>query len=351
MNTLRACLVYFSLLVLVLGAAAQIQNGQFSGTITDPSGADISVAKVTVTNMGTNLAITTTSNDTGLYTVKELPVGNYRITAEMKGFKTSTDTNVVLNAGTIARVDFKMELGQTREVVEVTGESAIVNTEDSKLASTVNSSQIASLPLNGRNVFDLIQLAPGAANVNHVMSEFGHNTVVNGVREDFNGFMLNGVANKDLSGGEINVPIVDTVQEFQMVTLNMSAQYGNSAGSVTNVVSKGGTNQLHGGAFEFIRNSALDANNFLLSGRVKNPPLRFNQFGGSLGGPIFKDKLFFFAAYQGDRFITRAPPSTTIAESPEWRSAVALANPNSVAALLYSKFKPSVDIGPSTTFP
>jgi hypothetical protein len=352
MNTLRACLVYFSLLVLVLGAAAQIQNGQFSGTITDPSGAAISGAKVTVTNMGTNLAITTTSNDTGLYTVKELPVGNYRITAEMKGFKTSTDTNVALNAGTIARVDFKMELGQTREVVEVTGESAIVNTEDSKLASTVNSSQIASLPLNGRNVFDLIQLAPGAANVNHVMSENGHNTVVNGVREDFNGFMLNGVANKDLSGGEVNTPIVDTVQEFQMITLNMSAQYGNSAGAITNLVSKSGTNGFHGSAFEFIRNDALDANDFFLNQQnVKRPPLRFNQFGGTFGGPIIKNKLFFFAAYQGERFLTTAPPAVNTVESPQWRAAVEAANPDSVSSLLYKNFAPSVNGTPNTDLP
>src|SRR5258708_32341068 len=290
MNKLRFCLVYFSLLVLVLGAAAQVRTGQSTGTVTDPSCAAIANAKVTVTNIGTNLSVTTTSNETGLYTVKELPVGTYRITTEARGFKTSTNTNVGLNAGTIARVDFKMELGQTREVVEVTGESAIVNTEDSKLASTVNSGQIASLPLNGRNVFDLIQLAPGAANVNHVMSENGHNTVVNGVREDFNGFMLNGVANKDLSGGEVNTPIVDTVQEFQMITLNMSAQYGNSAGAITNLVSKSGTNGFHGSAFEFIRNDALDANDFFLNQQnVKRPPLRFNQFGGTFGDPIIKN--------------------------------------------------------------
>src|SRR5216683_1662081 len=328
MNKLRFCLVYFSLLVLVLGAAAQVQNGQFTGTVTDPSGAAIANAKVTVTNIGTNLSVTTTSNETGLYTVKELPVGTYRITTEARGFKTSTNTNVGLNAGTIARVDFKMELGQTREVVEVTGEAANVNTEDSKLASTVNSTQIANLPLNG------------------------HNTVVNGVREDFNGFMLNGVANKDLSGGEVNTPIVDTVQEFQMVTLNMSAQYGNSAGAITNLVSKSGTNGFHGSAFEFLRNDALDANDFFLNQQnVKRQPLHFNQFGGTFGGPIIKDKLFFFAAYQGERFLTSAPPQVNTVESPQWRAAVAAANPNSVAALLYQKFVPSVIGSPNAAIP
>src|SRR5206468_6619739 len=134
---------------------------------------------VTVTNMGTNLSVTATTNETGSYAIRELPVGTYRITTEAKGFKTSTDTNVALNAGTIARVDFKMELGQAREVVEVTGEAAVVNTEDSKLSSTVTSTQIENSPLNGRNVYDLIQLAPGAVNVSGVDFENGHSTVVN----------------------------------------------------------------------------------------------------------------------------------------------------------------------------
>ncbi len=257
MNKLRFCLVYFSLLVLVLGAAAQVQNGQFTGTVADPSGAAIANANVTVTNMGTNLSVTTTSNETGSYTVKELPVGTYRMTAEAKGFKTSVNANVALNAGTISRVDFKMELGQAREVVEVSGEAAAVNTEDSKLASTVTSTQIANLPLNGRNVYDLMQMAPGAVNVSGTDFENGHGTVVNGLREDFNGFLINGVSNKGLSGGVINTPIQDTVQEFQQLQLNMSAQYGNSAGAINNLVTKSGTNSYHGSVWEYFRNDAL----------------------------------------------------------------------------------------------
>ena len=123
MKRLQFCLVSLSLLMLVLGAAAQVQNGQFAGTVTDPSGAAIAGARVTVTNPATNLSVTTTTNETGLYTLKELPIGIYRITAEAKGFKTTSNTSVTLNAGTIARVDFKMELGQTREVIEVTRRS------------------------------------------------------------------------------------------------------------------------------------------------------------------------------------------------------------------------------------
>ena len=208
------------------------------------------------------MSVTTKTGQTGLYKFNELPAGTYQITAEAQGFKTITNKGLVLNAGTIQRADFSMQLGQTREVIEVTGEAAAVNTEDSKLANTVAISQVANLPLNGRNVYDLIQLAPGAVNVRGVVSETGANTVVNGLRENFNGFLINGSSNKGLSGGAVNQPIEDTVQEFQELTLNMSAQYGNSAGSVTNLITKSGTNQYHGSGWYFGRNDFFDANNF-----------------------------------------------------------------------------------------
>ena len=207
-----------------LVSLAQIQNGTFTGTVSDPSGAAIPNAKVTVVNTGTSYSSTTTTNSSGLYTVKELPPGAYRVSAEAQGFKTTTRTDVTVSAGTIQRLDFKMELGQAREIVEVSGEASTVNVEDSKLASTVNATQINNLPLNGRNVYDLMQLAPGAVNVTGVDFENGHNTVVNGLREDFNGFLINGVSNKGLSGGVEGqaAPIQDTVQEFQQLQLNMS---------------------------------------------------------------------------------------------------------------------------------
>ena len=357
MKKLQFCLVLLSLLVLSLSGFAQVQNGQFTGTVTDPSGAAIAGANVTVTNLGTNLTVATNSGDTGLYTVKELPVGSYRITVEAKGFKTSSNANVALNAGTIARVDFKMELGQTREVVEVTGEAAAVNTDDSKLSTTITSTQISNLPLNGRNVYDLMQQAPGAVNVNGTDFENGHGTVVNGLREDFNGFLINGVSNKGLSGGVINVPIQDTVQEFQQLQLNVSAQYGSSAGSVNNLVTKSGTNAFHGSIWEYARNSAFDANSYFLNqqGAPRNP-LHFNQFGGTIGGAIIKDKLFFFGSYQGDRFLTTLPPTPVTVESPEWRQAVIAASnapgsptANSTAALLYKDFPPGLAGTPSLT--
>ena len=347
MNKLRFCLTCLVVLLFAVASFAQIQNGQFAGTVTDPSGAAVPNAKVTITNAGTGLAVTATTNATGAYLLSEMPPGVYKISVEASGFKRYEDVGVTLNAGSTLHVDAKMVLGQTREVVEVTGEASQVNTEEAKLATTVSTTQIESLPLNGRNVYDLMQLAPGAVNVNGVDFENGHGTVVNGLREDFNGFLINGVANKGLSGGVNNVPIEDTVQEFQQLQLNMSAQYGNSAGSINNLVSKSGTNSYHGSVWEYLRNDKVDANYYFLnqSGTAK-PPLRFNQFGGTFGGPLIKDKLFFFGSYQGDRFTSSGTPQPIVVESQAWRDAVAAAQPNSVATLLYSNFAPSIQGSP-----
>jgi Carboxypeptidase regulatory-like domain len=346
MRRLQFCLAVFALLTLTCSAFAQVENGQFTGAVTDPTGAAIAGAKIAVSNMATGLSVTTTTNSSGLYTVKELPVGSYKLTVEAPGFKTTSNTNVPINAGTIAHVDFKLQIGKASEVIEVTGAAAQVNTEDSKLATTVSTTQINSLPLNGRNVFDLMQLATGAVNVKGTDFENGHGTVVNGLREDFNGFLINGVSNKGLSGGVVNVPIQDSVEEFQQLQLNMSAQYGNSAGGIVNLVTKSGTNAWHGSGWEYLRNDALDANWFFNNqGGVARQPLRFNQFGVTLGGPIIKDKLFFFLSLQGDRFKTTAVPTTILQESDAWRKAVIAADQasglNSTAALLYQNFAPS----------
>lgn len=348
MKRLQLCLAVFAILALTFSVFAQVQFGQFAGTVVDPSGAAIANAKITVSNPATGENLSTMSNSSGNYTVKEVPPGVYKMTVEAPGFKTEANNGVTANAGTIAHVDFKLQIGKTSEVVEVSAEAAAVNTEDSKLATTVSSTEIANLPLNGRNVYDLMQQAPGAVNVNGTMMENGHGTVVNGVREDFNGFLINGVSNKDLSGGVNNTPIQDTVEEFQQLQLNMSAQYGSSAGSINNLVTKSGTNQIHGSVWEYLRNSDMDANYYFLNqAGAARPPLHFNQFGGTFGMPIIKDKLFVFGAYQGDRFKTTGVPSPITVESPDFRTAVENGAPNSVAALLYQNFAPSV-VGTST---
>ncbi len=341
-----ACLMALLLTTLLsLSALAQIQNGQVSGDVTDPSGAAIPNAKVTIKNQATDFTQTTTGSQQGHFNINQVPIGAYRVTVSAPGFKSETHTNVVVNAGSIAHNDFKLQVGAVSEVVEVTGAPPAVNTESSQMGQTVSGTQVANLPLNGRNVYDLIQMAPGAVNVAGVDFENGHGTVVNGLREDFNGFLVNGVSNKGLSGGAVNVPIQDTVQEFQQLTLNNSAQYGSSAGSITNLVTKSGTNSWHGSFWDFLRNDKVDANNFFLNqAGAPKPKLRFNQFGGTLGGPIVKDKLFFFVSYQQDHFNTIALPITTTIESPEFRAAVAGtgALANSVSNLLYKNFVPSI---------
>jgi hypothetical protein len=338
MKRLQFCLAVFAVLALTFSAFAQVQNGQFTGTVTDPTGAAIANAKVTVSNPAIDLNLSTTTNSSGNYTVKEVPIGTYKITVEAPGFKSVSNAGVTANAGTIAHVDFKMLIGKASEVIEVTGEAAAVNTEDSKLATTVSSAQINNLPLNGRNVFDLMQLSAGAVNVNGVDFENGHGTVVNGVREDFNGFLINGVSNKGLSGGVVNVPIQDSVEEFQQLQLNMSAQYGNSAGGTVNLVTKSGTNAWHGSAWEYLRNDVFDANEFFVKqAQNPQPPTRFNQFGFTVGGPIIKDKLFFFLSAQDDRFRSDGSPVPVLQETPDWQTAVIAANSglNSVASALY----------------
>src|SRR5215831_15389100 len=341
------------ILSLSFPCLAQVQNGQFTGVVTDPTGAAIVGASVTVKNLDTGLSLTTSTNNSGFYTARELPVGRYKITAQASGFKTLARTELSLNVGSVQRVDFELAIGLQFEVMEVGGGASQVNTENAKLSETASANQIANLPLNGRNIYDLIQYAPGATNMRGTMFENGANTVVNGVRENFNGFVINGVSNKGLSGGPVNQPIQDTVQEFQVLTLNNSAEFGNSAGAITNLVTKSGTNQLHGSAWEYFRNDALDANPFFANhfadpAERQKTPLHLNQFGGTVGGPILKNKLFFFAAYQGDRFLI-SNPGQVLAESSEFRQAVTGTFPNSISSLLYSSFPPSNSGSPAYT--
>src|SRR5713226_8776699 len=334
---------FFIALLLIAFAAmpthAQMTTGVFTGTITDPQGAVVVGAEVSITNIGTDSTVVAKTSAEGSYRVPELAVGTYKFTVTAAGFKKAVKAGLYLNSGVIERVDVKLDLGQQSETVVVEAGAVQVQTEDSRLSETISAGQVANLPLNGRNVFDLISLAPGAVDVTGVSFENGHSTVVNGLRPNFNGFLINGSSDKGLSGGTVTTPNADIVQEFQELTLNMSAQYGNSAAAIVNVVTKSGTNSLHGSAYEFLRNDKLDANAFFFNQQSEpRPPLHFNQFGGTVTGPIWKDHLFFTGSYQGDRFITSAPPTPIISETPEWRAAVIAALPNSVAAKIYANF-------------
>src|SRR5260370_13326130 len=298
-SRIAVALLFFAM--AAVSANAQVQNGIFTGTVIDPQGAAVAGADVAITNIGTNETITVKTGGEGLYRVPELPVGNYKFIVTATGFKKAVKSGLYLGAGALERVDFKLELGQQSETVVVEAGAVQVQTEDSRLSTTIGAEQVSNLPLNGRNVFDLITLVPGAVDVTGVSSENGHNTVVNGLRPNFSGFLINGSSDKGLSGGVVTVPNADIVQEFQELTLNMSAQYGNSAAAIVNVVTKSGTNAVHGSAYEFLRNDALDANPFFLNAqnpKVPRQPLHFNQFGGTITGPIWKDHLFFTASYQ-----------------------------------------------------
>src|SRR6266478_4459318 len=304
-SRIALALLFFA--IAAVSANAQVQNGIFTGTVTDPSGAAVANADVSITNLGTNETVTLKTNTEGLYRAAELPVGTYKFTVAAPGFKKAVKAGIYIGAGVIERVDFKLELGQQTETVMVEAGAVQVQTEDSRMYETISQTQIANLPLNGRNVFDLITLAPGAVDATGVSFENGHSTVVNGLRPNFSGFLVNGSSDKGLSGGVVTTPNADIVQEFQELTLNMSAQYGNSAAAIVNVVTKSGTNSLHGTAYGFWRDDKLDANDtFLNKQGTPRPELRYGQFGATLTGPIWKNHVFFTASYQADRYLTDA---------------------------------------------
>src|SRR6266436_2749301 len=201
----------------VIPAHAQLTTGVFAGTVTDPQGASVAGAEVAITNVGTGSTVTVKTSAEGSYRVSELPVGTYRFTVTAAGFKKALKTGVYLNSGTIERVDFKLELGQQSEMVTVEAGAIQVQTEDSRLSTTIGAAQISNLPLNGRNVFDLITLAPGAVDVTGVSFENGHSTVINGLRPNFSGFMINGASDKGLSGGAVTVPPLNPLSEAPLI--------------------------------------------------------------------------------------------------------------------------------------
>ena len=332
-----------------LSALAQLQNGQITGQVVDTSGAAVPKAHLRVWNAATGYHLDLETNSFGLYTVGELLAGSYDLRVEAPAFKAAAATNLRVESGTVLRADFMMSIGSPSETVEVGDAAPMVDTITSRLSWTVDSRQIENLPLNGRNVYDLVQYQPGATNMRGVMYENGANTVVNGIRESFNGFLLNGADNKGLSGGFVSQPILDTVEAVQVLTLNNASELGDSAGAITDLTTKSGSNAFHGSFWESLRNDIFDANPFYAN-HFANPadrkraPLRLNQFGSTLSGPIRKNKSFFLIGFQGDRFV-ESSPLVSLTESPQFSAATISAFPDSVAALLYTKFPAN---GPST---
>lgn len=282
-------------------AFAQSVTGTIHGSVTDSTGAGMPGAKVAAINELTGETHSISSDEDGNFLFPVLSVGQYRIQAEASGFKKFLREGINLSVNRNVRVDVRLEIGEVTETVKVTGDAPLVDTRQVQLGGLVDAQRVNDLPLNGRNVYDLVGILPGVASTRlpTVQDNGGNFLNVNGSRGRHSTFMLDGGFNNDLwrnSGNQ--APNPDAVQEFRVISSNFNAEFGRSPGAVINVVTKSGTNQLHGTAFEYLRNNVLNARNFF---QPTVAPLRQNQFGASAGGPIIKDKTFFFGSYQGLR--------------------------------------------------
>jgi hypothetical protein len=319
-NTLFATLAALSMIVIF--SIPALGQGQVTGTITgvatNPTGDVIQGAKVTASNKATGLKQETVTNSNGFYRLDLLPVGSYSVSIEFSGFKQSVNDAVNLSVNDVLRVDFKMELGQITEVVTVSEAPSIVNTETSTLGKVVDNRTLTDLPVlsaaaNGRNPLQLAPLQSGVvATSPDIAVQVGAQVgpfAVNGQRSQANNYLLDGGDSNDLA---INVPDAvggfspDALQEFRILTNTYSAEYGRNSGSVVNAVSKSGGNQFHGNVFEFFRNRVLNATPFFNNSTptfngLRNPKFNVNEFGGTLGGPVIKNKTFFFFSYEGFR--------------------------------------------------
>lgn len=302
-------------------ASGQTITGTITGTVSDATGAVIPNVKVAATNVDTNLSYNTQSNAAGVYNLLFLPVGSYNISVEAPSFRKMTLGPFKLEVDQTARVDFKMEVGQLTESIEIKGVAPILQTETTQTGDTITSTQATTLPLNGRNFLSLTLLVPGAItpNPNSFTSPSrsfgGGRPYVNGNREQTNNFLLDGVdINESIDNLVGYNPNVDALEEIKVLTGNAAAEFGNSTGAVVNMTLKSGTNNFHGNAFEFLRNDKLDANGFFgnRSG-AKKRALRQNIFGGTFGGPMVKNRAFFFVDYQGTRRRNSGPALATVA--------------------------------------
>src|SRR5262249_50199935 len=287
--------------------SAQRSTANVLGTVTDSFGAVISAAMVSARNVDTGVTQTATSDSAGRYRLADLPVGTYDVQSENPGFQIVVHKGVTLAIGSELVVDFSLPVGQLTEAVTVEGQVSTVETTSAALSNLVEPTQIRELPLNGRNYEQLILLAPGVQTIGNVTKGLYYGAAnafsvsgsrANGQQELMDDTDVNDYMNRGSGAGVLATSMgVDAIAEFQTLTNTYGAQYGGN-GAVMNAVSKSGTNTFHGSAYEFPRNSALDARNFY---ETTKAPFKRNQFGGTLGGPIKKDKMFFFFNYEGLR--------------------------------------------------
>lgn len=314
-----------TVLAIAPPAMSQEVSAVVNGIVTDPSGAAVVGATVTATDTARGTVYTDQTNEAGFYNLLHIPIGTYTLKVEAKGFQTALHSPFTLVLNQTARIDVAMQVGQVSQTVEVTSEAPILQTDTTQLSTLIDSNTIVNLPLASRNYIQLTLLAPGSVhpdpstlNTAQRIDSAGR-PYINGNREQSNNFLLDGMDNNQVSDNLVGyTPSPDAIEEFNMITQNASAEFGNFEGGIISASIKSGTNQFHGDIFEFFRNDALNANTWAnglttqpnLPGDpvLAKPALRWNQFGGTLGGPIKKDKLFFFGDYEGQRF---DHPSTT----------------------------------------
>ena len=323
----RHTLATLALVLFIAMLAGATDTGNISGMVTDPSGAVIPEVAVRAVNILTGVARTATTNTQGFYAFADLPVGSYEISFHKSGFTEVRKTGVVIDVNAARRVDAALPIGTVTQEVTVSSNPVQVETTRTEMGEVITGNHMVAMPLDGRSYTDLMSLQPGVVPVStgeySSQSPSGElnpgNLSVSGQREDANGFMVNG-GNVEEGGGNgaAVIPDLDSIAEFRIQTDNFDAEYGNYSGGLVNVVTKSGTNQFHGDLFEFLRNPNLDARNFYSYDQTNavtgaeipgsaRAVLHRNQFGGTLGGPILRDKVFFFGDYQGTRQVEGQP--------------------------------------------
>ena len=322
------CLTLVELLCGANAAFAQEVTATITGTVTDPSGAAVVGAAVTAKSGERGITYNGGTNDAGIYRISQLPVGSYDLRIEKTGFQTSLYPTFVLHENQVARFDVELTVGQVSQTIEVTGAAPVLKTEATQVDTIINSATNDNLPLASRNYVQLTLLAPGAVSTDPSSFTSGSNTtnygsrpLINGNREQANNFLVDGMDNNQVSDNLLGyTPAPDAIQEINLVTNNAPAEFGNFMGGIVSVTVKSGTSGFHGDVWEFFRNDVLNANswsnnfNTTNNGQTWDPlpkgKVRWNMFGGTLGGPIIKNKLFFFADYQGQRFDIPSSSST-----------------------------------------
>jgi len=299
--------IVFALWLASALCQAQQGRGTILGTVTDPSGAAVMGARVTVRNVDTNISFDTLTNQEGFYTTPPLNVGNYSVALEIQGFKRAVRAGILLAVDQRANIDIKLEVGAVTESVQVVGVAPLVETSNPALGKVVENRRVQELPLNGRNALALTLLTPSVkSNAGPTNAGFGDRGIqissisINGGPNSMNGMLLDGGNNIQAYIGEVNIsPAVDAVEEFKVQSGSMSAEFGFTGGGIINVVTKSGTNAIHGSAYEFFRNSTMDARNTFSRSK---PPFRYNQFGAGAGGPVIRDRTFYFGNWEEYRY-------------------------------------------------